>query len=403
MRILHILDHSLPLHSGYAFRSDNIFRAQAKRGWQLAVLTSPKHQKSWKGEWKMLEMMGEIPHFRTKQSGRSWIPGGNEAYLISALNRRLREVCTTAAPDIIHAHSPVLDAIPALRVGRRRGIPVVYEIRAFWEDAAVDHGTYSETSWKYHVTRSLETHICRRANHVVVICDGLRQDLIARGIPADKISIVRNGISLEDFNECPPDDSFVKEWRLAGRRVVAFMGSFYKYEGLDLLVSAFKMVLDELKNCVLLLAGGGETEESLKRQVKQLGLEDSVLMPGRIAHERIPCVYALAEILVYPRYSMRLTNLVTPLKPLEAMAMGKAVVASDVGGHMELIRNRETGLLFRAGDVGELAACIKGLLKDPKTRESLAEKGRDWVRRERPWEKTTAVYDEIYRMTLNKR
>jgi glycosyltransferase involved in cell wall biosynthesis len=93
---------------------------------------------------------------------------------------------------------------------------------------------------------------------------------------------------------------------------------------------------------------------------------------------------------------MRLTELVTPLKPLEAMAMGKALVASDVGGHKELIRHGQTGLLFKAGDEAALAGELKRLLKDGELRETLERQGREWVSRHHTWEKTTAVYRDIY-------
>jgi glycosyltransferase involved in cell wall biosynthesis len=184
--------------------------------------------------------------------------------------------------------------------------------------------------------------------------------------------------------------------------VIAFIGSFYRYEGLDLLVQAFAQLAAAFPGLVLLLLGGGEVAGELRDQIRQLGLEDRVLMPGRVPHERIPGVYALTDILVYPRRSMRLTELVTPLKPLEALAMRKAVVASDVGGHRELLRDAETGLLFPGGDVAALAERIARLLNDQPLRERLAEQGRQWVLQEHSWQKTTAPYETIYARVLER-
>jgi glycosyltransferase involved in cell wall biosynthesis len=141
-------------------------------------------------------------------------------------------------------------------------------------------------------------------------------------------------------------------------------------------------------------------ENELKAQIKNPHLEDKVIMPGRIPHDRIPGVYALIDILAYPRYSMRLTELVTPLKPLEAMAMGKALVASDVGGHKELIQNNKTGLLFSAGNEMALAEALKRILDDDSLRKNLESKGPAWVSEHHTWEKTTSVYKDIYAWRL---
>jgi PEP-CTERM/exosortase A-associated glycosyltransferase len=401
MKILHVLDHSLPLHSGYTFRSQNIFRAQQDFGWEPVILTSPKHEESWKGERRTMERINGFTYYRTgNAAGRA--PIEREVRLMYALYRRIREVAAREKPDILHAHSPVLNAVPALRAGRKLGLPVVYEIRAFWEDAAVDHGTYAENSWKYKMVRNLETWACRRADHVTILCNGLKQDLIDRGIRAGKITPVFNGVNPEDFTPRPPDEAYVREWGLAEKRVIGFIGSFYRYEGLDLLVAAFARLTDRYPDAVLLLVGGGEMRDELAAQVRNLGIANRVIMPGRIPHERIAGVYAMVDILAYPRYSMRLTELVTPLKPLEAMAMGKALVASAVGGHRELIRNNETGILFEAGNVKSLAYAVDQLLSNREKLDQLKDNGYQWVREHHTWAMTTAPYRGIYKKLMSR-
>lgn len=403
MHILHVLDHSLPLHSGYAFRSRNILKAQAKRGWEPEVVTSPKHQESWKSKWEPEETIDGFRHYRTPLDSPKSVRGYYEIQLIRALCRRLDEVVSISRPDIIHAHSPVLNAIPALRVGRRHNIPVVYEIRAFWEDAGVDQGSYRDGSVKYRFVRMLETNACRRADHVIVISEGLNRELLSRGIEGNKVSIVRNGIQIEDFRGGVPDTGTAARFGLDGRSIIGFFGSFYRYEGLDLLLDAFALLTDKRADCSLLLAGGGEMEKSLKEKAQKLKLADRIVFPGRIAHEQIPEVYAVADILVYPRLSMRLTDIVTPLKPLEAMAMGKAVIASDVGGHRELVEDGETGVLFPAGDVGALASAMERLLADTQARIDLGQRAKTWVSQNRTWEKTTALYGDVYSTILSGR
>jgi PEP-CTERM/exosortase A-associated glycosyltransferase len=396
MKILHILDHSLPTHTGYTFRSQSLLRAQCAMGYEPVVVTSPKHEESLPDSHADRDVINDFVYYRTGAVGSGPVPFAGELRLMHALYRRILQVAGIEKPDILHAHSPVLNAFPAIRAARRLGIPVIYEIRAFWEDAAVDHGSYAEGSWKYRLTRFLETRVCSRVDHVAVLCNGLKSDLIKRGIPEKKITPVFNGVDIEDFRPCAPDPEYLRVWGLAGKRVVGFLGSFYRYEGLDLLVRAFARIAAESADAVLLLVGGGEVEGELKRMVSSLGLDSRVIMPGRIAHERVPGVYALVDVLAYPRYSMRLTELVTPLKPLEAMAMGKAVLASDVGGHRELIRHGETGILFKAGDEGALAGELLRLLSDRQLREGLQSRGRTWAGEHHSWEQTTGVYRRVY-------
>ncbi|OGR12272.1 MAG: glycosyltransferase, exosortase A system-associated [Desulfobacterales bacterium RIFOXYA12_FULL_46_15] len=396
MKILHILDHSVPLHSGYTFRSRNIFAAQKNMGFDPVVLTSPKHEQSLGKSCPDMEMIDGMKYYRTGPVTPISLPMASEFDLMYRLYRRIIQVSFVEKPDLIHAHSPILNAIPAIRSGRRLGIPIVYEIRAFWEDAAVDHGTYAENSWKYSLTKFLETRVCKQADHICILCNGLKNDLILRGIPKEKITPVFNGINPEELMPTAPDQEFLKAWKLEGKKVIGFVGSFYRYEGLDLLVKAFAALAADEPDVMLLLVGGGEMKQELNSAVQTLGLEDRVVMPGRIPHERIAGVYALINILAYPRYSMRLTELVTPLKPLEAMAMGKVLVASDVGGHKELIQDGKTGLLFKAGDADDLAGKIQLILKDRELEATLQKTGISWVKQHHTWEATTSVYKKIY-------
>jgi glycosyltransferase involved in cell wall biosynthesis len=250
--------------------------------------------------------------------------------------------------------------------------------------------------------RSLETRVCSKVNQVAVIARGLKDDMLKRGIHSEKLTVVPNGVSLDDFNVSAPDLEYRRMWKLERKKVIGFIGSFFRYEGLDLLIEALGRLASVRADTVLLLVGEGRMATALNDQIKQLRLENAVIMPGRIPHSRVPGVYALMDIVVYPRYSIRLTELTTPLKPLEAMAMNKAVVASDIGGHRELIRNDQTGLLFPAGDVAALAEALRRLLENTELRRKLADEGATWVRRERSWDRTTAAYSEVYRRALDK-
>jgi PEP-CTERM/exosortase A-associated glycosyltransferase len=395
VRILHILDHSIPLHSGYTFRTLSILREQRKLGWETFQLTSPKQL----GCTAMEETIDGWHFYRTLPSAKDGtLPVVlRELAQMRQTERRLREVIGAVRPDILHAHSPVLNAIPALRVGRRFGIPVVYEVRAFWEDAAVDHGTTREGSIRYRLTRGLETYALRRAAHVTTICEGLRADIVARGIPAHRVTVIPNAVDIEAFSPSGvPDEALASRLGLRGGAVIGFIGSFYAYEGLDLLVAALPRIITEAPDARLLLVGGGPQDSALRDQVARLGLTGQVVFTGRVPHGEVQKYYDLVDILAYPRHSMRLTELVTPLKPLEAMAQGRVLVASDVGGHRELIEHGKTGVLFRAGSPESLAEAVVDLLHHRERWPAMRAAGRRFVEGSRNWRASVACYRRPY-------
>ena len=405
LRILHVLDHSLPLHSGYTFRTLSILREQRKLGWETFHLTSPKQAagKSW--DKPLEETVDQWHFFRTQPSANvlARLPLMSEILLMRQLEKRLLAVAQEVRPDVLHAHSPVLNALPTLQVGRRLGIPVVYEVRAFWEDAAVDHGTTTEGSPRYRLTQALETAALKRADHVTTICEGLRSDIVGRGIPADRVTVIPNAVDIDSFAVGgEPDEELKTQLGLAGCTVVGFIGSFYAYEGLDLLLDAFPLILYRLPDVRLLLVGGGPQEQALKEQARRLQIEDKVVFTGRVPHQDVQRYYDLIDVLAYPRHSMRLTELVTPLKPLEAMAQGRLLVASDVGGHRELIRDGETGMLFHAGSATSLEETIMKLLVKRDYWLEMRAAGRAFVENERNWTNSVSRYVDLYGKILGR-
>ena len=253
------------------------------------------------------------------------LPVAKELALMRQLETRLEEVAREVRPDIIHAHSPVLNAFPAIKVARKLGIPVVYEIRAFWEDAAVDHGSTTEGSLRYRITRNLETRAIKQVDHVFTICEGLRADIVARGIPANKVTVIPNAVDINSFNlASPPDPDLQKKWGLTGKTVIGFIGSFYAYEGLDLLLDALPALVQQRRMFVFYWLAVA-CKMPTRQQAEQLGLKDHVIFTGRVPHSDVARYYDLIDILAYPRHPMRLTELVTPLKPLEAMAQGQTL------------------------------------------------------------------------------
>jgi glycogen synthase len=391
MRILHILDHSLPLHSGYTFRTRAIMKAQAARGWAVRGVTGVRQ----KGNNLSSVTEDGLDFDRTPPVRPTRSPM-REIDEIAALARRIDEVVVQFRPDILHAHSPVLDAVAALRVAKRCRLPLLYEIRAFWEDAAVGNGTGREGSPRYRATKMLETWAVRRADAVAVICEGLKGDLIARGIAADKIMVSPNGVDLQLFGAPPPPDEALRaELGLAGD-IVGYVGSFYDYEGLDDLVSAMPALVAARPQAQLLLVGGGPMESALKAQVAASQVRDKIVFVGRVPHDQVERYYGLIDVLAYPRKKMRLTDLVTPLKPLEAMAQGRLVAASDVGGHRELIEDGVTGSLFAPDSPPAIAAALAALFEARETWDVRRATARAFVAAERDWALNIARYEPVY-------
>ncbi len=398
MRILHVLDHSLPQHSGYTFRTRAIVTAQKAKGLEVACLTGARHATAGPDP----EVIEGIEFYRTPDAvgGPSPLREWRE---IGALARRLDRLVDEWRPDQLHVHSPVLNALAALRVAKRRGLPLIYEIRAFWEDAAVGNGTGREGSARYRLIRMLETHAARRADAVAVICEGLRRDLIGRGISADKIIVAPNGVDMSLFgNPLAPDPLFARKLGLAGADVVGFIGSFYDYEGLDDLIAAMPLLLAKRPKAHLLLVGGGPMEEALRLQAEASPARARIHFAGRVPHHEVEQYYGQIDILAYPRKAMRLTELVTPLKPLEAMAQRKLVVASNVGGHRELIEDGVTGTLFPAGDPRAIADALDTLFSNRSKWDQRRDSARRFVERDRNWSSNISRYTPTYRKLTGK-
>jgi PEP-CTERM/exosortase A-associated glycosyltransferase len=288
----------------------------------------------------------------------------------------------------------VLNALPAIWAGRRLGLRTVYEVRTFWEDAAVSHGTSAEGSLRYRLSRGLETMALRRADAVVAICRGIRAEMASRGIPSDRITLVPNGVDAEWLQPRPRAGELADRLGLGTGPVFAYIGSFSFYEGLRFLIDAAPEFLQRLPGARLLVVGGGRDEEGLREVARRAG--PAVVLMGRIPQEQVRDLYTLLDVLVLPRRRIRLTEMVTPLKPLEAMAVGTPVLASDIGGHTELIADGQTGLLFKAESRDSLVEQAIRLAGDAELRRHVAGNARRWVQAERTWDRVVTGYLPIY-------
>jgi len=397
--ILHVFDHSIPKHSGYSFRSRAIVVTQRGFGWHTLQLTSSKQGSAESAK----ETIDGLEFYRTFPGSLDKWPRLGQWDVVRTLAARILEICRSEHVDLIHAHSPCLNGLAALQVGRSLGLPVVYEVRAFWEDAAVDHGTTTEGSFRYRLTRAMETYVLRRADGVTCICEGLYSDIVRRGVDSSRVTVIPNAVDVAQFPMLSVRDKGLEErLGLAGQRVLGFIGSFYAYEGLDMLLDALPAIGEHIRDARLLLVGGGPQEAALKTRAERLGVADRVMFTGRVPHEQVPAYSSLIDVFVFPRKSMRLTELVTPLKPLEAMAQGRVVLASDVGGHRELIQDAVTGFLFRHDDIGDLTRSVVKALVDPAARDTIIANGRAFVEGERNWRASVERYRDVYARAMRR-
>ncbi|MEM6584421.1 MAG: TIGR04063 family PEP-CTERM/XrtA system glycosyltransferase [Pseudomonadota bacterium] len=402
-RVLHVLDHSLPIHSGYTFRTRAILKAQEALGVEVRGITGLRHEVELGGVSKPgdIESVDGLTFHRTAglPTGVSPLREFEEA---SALTASIMDAAEEWRPDILHAHSPALNGLAALRAARALDVPLVYEIRAFWEDAAVGNKTGREGSAKYRLTRALETQVVQSADAVFTICDGLRDDLIARGIAGDKIDVMRNGVDLSLFGDpLPRDDALAEELGIPqGAPVIGYIGSFYDYEGVDDLIAAMPLLRERHPQAHLLLVGGGEMDTPWRVAATALRDRECVIFTGRVPHAQVERYYSLIDVLAYPRKASRLTDLVTPLKPLEAMAQRRIVAASDVGGHRELVTHGETGTLFAPDDPASCAKALADLLDARDSWEAMRETGVTHVRAGHDWSRNVARYLSVYQALL---
>jgi glycosyltransferase involved in cell wall biosynthesis len=287
----------------------------------------------------------------------------------------------------------------------------VYEVRDLWENASVDRERFGQDSPQYRLARAAESFVLRRSSAIVTICEALRAELMTRVAAPGRIHVVANGVDVSAFSPQPDVSSLRDRLGLRGKRVLLYAGAFQPYEGLPVLIEAMTALISRVPQTHLLIVGGRapqsnaeptSTEYALRALVLKRGLSESVTFTGQIPHTEVAGYYSLAEVVVYPRLRTNTTALTTPLKPLEAMASGRAIVVSDLPPMRELVLERVTGLCFPAGDADALAGRCLELLENEQLRDSLGAAARRFVTAERQWATLTVRYEGIYRQLLGR-
>lgn len=397
IRVLHVLDHSWPVLDGYSQRSRSVIAAQRSLGFQPAVVTSPLHNLDDPASGEV--DLDSIHHFRVpNRSGVLWRairhrwPLFREAAVIRLLEKRIRSLLAKGNFDLVHAHSPALCGLAALRAARAQHLPFVYEVRSFWEDGVAQ----SPSALRYRLGRALETYVVRRANAIVGISRPILQDLASRGIPEARLFYVPNGVDSVRFTPRPRDAALSAKLRVDGIPTLGFLGTLFPWEGVPWLVQAAAALHARGVSFKLLIVGDGVESNAIRNTIARENAGDYVSYLGRVSFEDVQRYYSAMDVLVYPRRSLRITEFVSPLKPLEAMALAKPVLGSAVGGMRELIEPGVTGVLFEAGNVDDFCRHAQHLLADEKFRRELGGRARKAVSEERNWETLTRRYEGVY-------
>jgi PEP-CTERM/exosortase A-associated glycosyltransferase len=406
--VLHVLDHSSPVLSGYSVRSRNLITAQNRSGQAILAVTGPLHQLDDPTATDVT--VDDVLYTRTPIRGglgeaalcKRW-PVIREHQVVRLLRQKILEIVGRERVGVIYAHSPALCGLAALQAARRCGLPWVYEIRAFWEDAAADRDSSASQNLRGRMTRALETYVAQRADAVGAIAKPMLRDLEQRGIPRKKLFHVPNGVDTERFIPEPRDEQLARELNLGEGPVLGFFGSLYRYEGVSWMIRAAAGLRAHGRKFQILVVGRGEDDREIQEAIRECSAANYVRTIDHVPHEQIGRYYSVIDVSVCPRRSIRLTELVTPLKPLEAMALMKPVLASSVGGMQELVEHERTGLLFAAEDTEDFERQAARVIDSPGLRRSLAEGGREFVMRERDWKSLARKYTQIYDFVLSPR
>jgi glycosyltransferase involved in cell wall biosynthesis len=342
---------------------------------------------------RLVELDG-VPYHRLlpwRMPGQAALANGG-LELAAGLTRRLR-------PGVLHAASNYANARLALALRQRYGLPVVYEVRGFWEDTWLSRypGSKLASSELYQRNRSLETQSMLAADLVVTLGEAMREEIAARGVPADKILIVPNAVSGEFLRPLPDATTLREELGIKpDEPVIGEVTSLVPHEGIGTLLEAIAMLRARGVPARALIVGDGPERAALQRQAARAGLAEAAVFTGRVPASKVRQFHALLDIFVVPRTPDRVCQLVTPLKPVEAMASGLCVVTSEVKALTEIVKHDVTGMQTVPQDPVSLADCLERLIYSPDIRRKLGDNAREWVARDRTWASHAARYRDAY-------
>jgi glycosyltransferase involved in cell wall biosynthesis len=315
---------------------------------------------------------------------------------IERFARRIEHEAASRRATLIHASSFQNNGLAGLTAARRLGIPFIYEMRGLEDLMKVSRNPgFADTDAHAYMT-GLENHIVANADLTFVITEALRDEMIRRGGPADRIEVLPNGVSAADFEPRPRDEELKARLGYTDRTIIGYAGGLVDYEGLDLLLEAAALLKEERADFGVVIVGDGHFDGRLRQMALDLDVADVVTFTGRVPHAEVPRYLSIFDITPFPRLPLPVCELISPIKPFEAMAMAKAVVSSSVAALTEIVEKDVRGLVFDKGSSAALADQLRRYLDSPDLRERMGRQAREWVLAERDWSDVVKVVDAAY-------
>lgn len=403
-RVLHVLKASMPYRqSGYSMRTMYTLTGQVRAGLDPVAVTALDFPATLGlTDASGADVVSGVPHLRLL---RGAVPDRQpyDAYLDDWATA-LAPALAQQRPEVVHVHSGSRgyeSALVALAVGELLRVPVVYEVRGFFESLWTSEVAWSERSETFRRRRDTETRCMQRADAVVTLSASMRQDILERGVDADTVHVVPNGVDPEVFAPRGRSTELTDHLGLRGRFVFGYVSNLDHYrEGQELLIDAAVELRRRGVPASALIVGDGGRRAELERRAADLDAGDAVVFTGKVPHDEVLDYYAQLDVFVVPRVDERAARLVTPLKPFEAMAAQIPLLVSDLPALTEIIGEGSRGASFRRGDAGSLVAALLELRADPMRRARMAAAGREWVVAERAWSANGARYAAIYERVL---
>ncbi|MEE2524055.1 glycosyltransferase [Pseudarthrobacter sp. J64] len=382
--------------NGYSTRTAGLVAGLKERGEDVFVVARPgypwdaKTDVSAVGKRRFEKKVSGVRH--VYNPGASWTEEPLDRYIGRSVDVFVREAQRSRA-SVIHAASNYVTALPALMAARRLGIPFVYEVRGLWEitELSDKHG-WAESD-RFKLAAGLEAFVAREADEVFAITAQVKAELVRRGVDPDRITLLPNSVDTAKFSPMPPLPGLRKKLGIPETSVlIGYAGSLVAYEGLADLMASMKLVGQQGINAHLLVVGDGKQLPELKNLAKDLQIEHLVTFTGRVPANSIPGYLSIFDIAPCPRRRLPVTEMVSPLKPLEAMASGKAVVVTDLAPLRDIAgEEQQRALLCEPENPASLADAIVRLAEDPELRIAQGRRARLWTLEYRTWARTGEV------------
>lgn len=395
-KVLNVLNVSLPYSSnGYSIRSKNVIECQKQLDIDSVVVTRPGFPSDFNHDIKkkkiLKEIIDDIPYYRIEQD--IFYRHTPIYKYLNIFTKKISKIIKLEKPDVVHAASNYVNGLAALRAARMANLPFIYEIRGFWELTTASKEPEFENSEEYCLVQKIETYLANQADKVVVICEGLKNELIRRGIDERKIVLAPNGVDTDKFKLVEKNKSLLRELDIAGKFVIGYIGSIVKYEGLQHVIEALSVIKKARGKLEIryIVVGDGDYLDTLKELVHKKNLVSEVIFTGRVNHDQVIDYYSVFDLCVYSREESDVTNMVTPLKPLEAMSCNKVVIGSSTDALQELISDGINGFVYTTNE--QLIALILEI-KDGTL--LLEDNPREWIEKNRSWDVICETYKDLY-------